>query len=181
MGIGLVDTYLAYKFIKMLATRWKKTDAYKLGIIDEKGKRIHTKEADDAAKKAGSKYTNIHKVIFNIKRLISIVPGGKSRLGGAAAALWLLKEESKYMGVKDENLIESVFLDYLKNNGYEIENDINESFSKLGLTINKGTYILNDRKIHLKENIESFDSIIGVPLFSLGDEVFSQYDIKRIQ
>ena len=181
MGIGLVDTYLAYKFIKMLATRWNKTDAYKLGIIDGKGVRIRTKEADEAAKKAGSKYTNIHKVIFNIKRLISKVPGGKSRIGGAAAAIWLLKEESKHMGVKDENLIENVFLDYLKNNGYEIENDINESFSKLGLTINKGTYILNDRKIHLKENIESFDSIIGVPLFSLGDEVFSQYDIKRIQ
>ena len=49
MGIGLVDTYLAYKFIKMLATRWKKTDAYKLGIIDEKGKRIRTPEADKAS------------------------------------------------------------------------------------------------------------------------------------
>ena len=48
MGIGLVDTYLAYKFIKMLATPWKKTDAYKLGIIDKKGKRIKSEEADDA-------------------------------------------------------------------------------------------------------------------------------------
>tara|TARA_Y100000310_G_scaffold345096_1_gene461768 strand:+ start:6041 stop:6583 length:543 start_codon:yes stop_codon:yes gene_type:complete len=180
MGIGLVDTYLAYKFIKMLATRWKKTDAYKLGIIDEKGKRIRTPEADKAAKKAGSKYTNIHKVIFNIKRLISKVPGGKSRLGGAAAALWLLKEESKHMGVKDENLVENVFLDYLKDNGYKIEEDINESFNKLGLSITKGTYILNERKIHLTKNIESFDSIMGVPLFSLGGEVFSEYDIKRV-
>ena len=155
-------------------------DAYKLGIIDGKGIRIHTKEADEAAKKAGSKYTNIHKVIFNIKRLISKVPGGKSRLGGAAAALWLLKEESKHMGVKDENLVESVFLEYLKDNGYKIKDDINESFSKLGLTITKGTYILNEKKIYLNNNIESFDSIMGVPLFSLGDEVFSQYDIKKV-
>ena len=61
MGIGLVDTYLAYKFIKMLATPWKKTDAYKLGIIDRNGKRIRSEEADDAARNAGSKYTNIHK------------------------------------------------------------------------------------------------------------------------
>ena len=66
MGIGLVDTYLAYKFIKMLTQPFKKMDAYKLGIIDKNGKRIKSEEADDAARKAGSKYTNIHKVIINI-------------------------------------------------------------------------------------------------------------------
>jgi len=180
MGLGIVDTYLAYKFIKMLATRWKKTDAYKLGIIDSKGYRIHTKEADEAARNAGSKYTNVHKVIFNIKRLISKVPGGKSRLGGAAAALWLLKEESKKMGVNNENLVEEVFLDYLKDNGYEWEDNINESFNKLDLTLPKGKYTLNDDIIDIKEKRESFDSILGVPLFRLGETVFSNYDIERM-
>ena len=97
MGLGIVDTYLAYKFIKMLATPWKKTEAYKLGIIDKKGKRIKSEEADDAARRSGSKYTNVHKVIFNIKRLINKLPGGKTKLGGAAAAIWLLKEEAKNM------------------------------------------------------------------------------------
>ena len=115
MGLGLVDTYLAYKFIKMLATPWKKMDAYKMGIIDKKGKRIKSKEADEAVRKAGSKYTNIHKVIINIKRLVSMVPGGKTRLGGAAAAIWLLREEAKKMGVENENLIESTFLEWLKD------------------------------------------------------------------
>ena len=180
MGIGLVDTYLAYKFIKMLATRWKKTDAYKLGIIDGKGKRIRTPEADEAVKKAGSKYTNIHKVIFNIKRMISLVPGGKTRLGGAAAALWLLKEESKKMGVSDENIIEEAFLQYIKDTGYEWEEGINESFNMLDLTIPKGTYILNGNMVNIKEKRESFDSILGVPLFKLGDMVFSNYDIERV-
>jgi len=181
MGLGLVDTYLAYKFIKMLATPWKKTDAYKLGIIDKKGKRIKSEEADDAVKKSGSKYTNVHKLVFNIKRLISKVPGGKSRLGGAAAALWLLKEESKKMGVENENLIEEVFTQYLKDNGYEYQNDINESFNKLDLTLPEGKYILYGDIIDIKEKRESFDSILGVPLFRLGETVFSNYDIDRIQ
>ena len=50
MGLGLVDTFLAYKFIKMLATPFKKMDAYKLGIIDAKGKRIKSAEADEAVR-----------------------------------------------------------------------------------------------------------------------------------
>lgn len=181
MGIGLVDTYLAYKFIKMLATPWKKTEAYKLGIIDKKGKRIKSEEADDAARKAGSKYTNIHRVIFNIKRMVALVPGGKTRLGGAAAALWLLKEEAKKMGVNNENIIEEAFLDYLKEIDSELEDGINESFGKLDLVIPKGTYILHDDIITINENRESFDSILGVSLFRLGDTVFSWYDIKRAE
>tara|TARA_Y100001963_G_scaffold30262_1_gene41392 strand:- start:2110 stop:2670 length:561 start_codon:yes stop_codon:yes gene_type:complete len=181
MGLGLVDTYLAYKFIKMLATPWKKTDAYKLGIIDRKGKRIKSEEADDAVRKAGSKYTNIHKVIFNIKRLIGKLPGGKTRLGGAAAALWLLKEEAKNMGVENENLIEEVFLSYMEESGNEFETNINESFNKLELTLPSGVYLLDGEKITIKENRESFDSVLGVPLFKLGDVVFSQQDITRVQ
>ena len=37
IGTG-VDYYLAYQFIKKLTTPFKDTEAYKLGIIDEKGK-----------------------------------------------------------------------------------------------------------------------------------------------
>jgi hypothetical protein len=181
MGLGIVDTYLAYKFIKMLATPWKKTDAYKLGIIDNKGKRIKSEEADDAARKAGSKYTNVHKVIFNIKRMVALVPGGKTRLGGAAAAVWLLKEEAKNMGVYNDNLIEETFLQYLKDNGYEWEDSVNESFTKLDLTLSKGTYLLDGNKIDIKEDRESFDSILNIPLFRIGDIVFSEYDLKRVQ
>ena len=34
----LVDTYTVYKMINKLVTPWKETDAYKLGIIDKRGK-----------------------------------------------------------------------------------------------------------------------------------------------
>ena len=180
MGIGLVDTYLAYKFIKMLATPWKKTDAYKLGIIDRNGKRIRSEEADDAARNAGSKYTNIHKVVFNIKRLVNKLPGGKSKLGGAAAAVWMLKEEAKKMGVEDNTLIERVFVDYLTENGL-MEAGINEDFSKLDLIVTKGTYKLNGMDITLHEDIKSFDSVLEIPLFKINETVFSSYDITRIE
>ncbi len=179
MGLGLVDTYLAYKFIKMLATPWKKMDAYKMGIIDNKGKRIKSKEADEAVRKAGSKYTNIHKVIINIKRLVAMVPGGKTRLGGAAAALWLLREEAKQMNVENENIIEETFLEWLKDNDSELDDGMNESFGKVNLVVTKGDYILSGEKVTVKENTESFDSILGVPLFRVNDTVCSWYDLEK--
>jgi len=36
--MSALDIFVAYKFIKILTTPFDKTDAYKLGLIDEKGK-----------------------------------------------------------------------------------------------------------------------------------------------
>ena len=124
MGLGLVDTYLAYKFIKMLATPWKKMEAYKLGI-------------------------------------------------------WLLREEAKEMGVENENLIEETFLEWLKDNDSELDDGMNESFGKVNLVVTKGDYILNGEKVTVIENTESFDSILGVPLFRVNDTVCSWYDLEK--
>ena len=35
-----VDLFVTYRFIKLLTTPFKKTDAFKLGIIDENGHRV---------------------------------------------------------------------------------------------------------------------------------------------
>ena len=87
-----VDLILIYQFLKRLTTPFNKTEAYQLGLIDEKGKRtskkIETKEEENA-------YGYFDRLVFNIKRLIEKVPGGSSRLGSYAAALFLIKESVK--------------------------------------------------------------------------------------
>ena len=35
-----IDLFVSYRFLKLLTTPFKKTEAFKLGIIDEKGHRI---------------------------------------------------------------------------------------------------------------------------------------------
>lgn len=84
-----VDLILIYQFLKRLTTPFNKTEAFKLGLIDEKGKRtnkkIETKEEEES-------YGYFDRLVFNIKRLIEKVPGGSSRLGSYAAALFLIKE-----------------------------------------------------------------------------------------
>ena len=34
------DLYFTYRFLKLLVTPWEDTDAFKLGLIDDKGKRL---------------------------------------------------------------------------------------------------------------------------------------------
>ena len=35
-----IDLFVTYRFIKLLVTPFEKTDAFRLGIIDEKGNRV---------------------------------------------------------------------------------------------------------------------------------------------
>ena len=35
-----IDLFVTYRFLRLLTTPFEKTDAYKFGIIDDKGNRI---------------------------------------------------------------------------------------------------------------------------------------------
>ena len=120
---GLFDIFVAYKFIKLLTTPWKKTDAFKLGIIDNKGKILKKRDSlkTDKEKKA---YTSVHSLVWNLKKLLDKLPGGKTRLGSFATALWLLKEE---YGYTNNTLLEKTFLSHIGEDRYTLD----ESFSEL--------------------------------------------------
>lgn len=87
------DLFYAYRFIKLLVTSWEKTDAFKLGIVDEDGK-ILKKSSQLKTSDEKSAYTVFHRLVFNIKRLLNKLPFGKSKLASWATALFLIKEET---------------------------------------------------------------------------------------
>ncbi len=89
VGSG-VDYYLAYQFIKKLSTPFKDTDAYKLGIIDDKGKVL--KKRSQLTSKEKESYKLMDTLVFNLKKFLAKVPGGQSKIGTLTAALFLLKE-----------------------------------------------------------------------------------------
>ena len=101
MGIlkRAADIAYTFRFIRMMVMDWKDWDAYKQGIIDENGKRNRNVKLDTDEKK--SSYTPFIRLAANIKRLIAKIPGGGSRLGSFASALFLIKE--KY-NLKEKNL-----------------------------------------------------------------------------
>ena len=92
------DLAYTFRFIRMMAMDWKSWDAYKLGIIDENGKRQRNVKLDNDEKK--SAYTPFIRLAANLKRLVSNIPGGGSKLGSFASALFLIKEKVGEKGIK---------------------------------------------------------------------------------
>ena len=103
MGLikSAADLTYTFRFIRMLVMDWKNWDAYKLGIIDENGKRQKDVKLDNDEKK--SAYTTFIRLAANLKRLVAKLPGGGSKLGSFASALYLVKEKANIgeKGLKD--------------------------------------------------------------------------------
>ena len=97
------DLYFVFRFLRLLTMKYEKTAAYKLGIIDKKGKPLkRSSELESVDEKAA--YTMLHRLVFKIRRLIEKVPIiGKSILLNYAAALFLLKEQNNPRVWTDEN------------------------------------------------------------------------------
>lgn len=113
MGIVKRAADLAYTFrmIRMLVLDWKDWDAYKLGIIDEEGKRNKNVTLDNDEKK--SAYTPFIRLCANIKRLVNKIPGGSTKLGSFAAALFLIKEKYNVSDRDLEKIIKEAGVDPL--------------------------------------------------------------------
>ena len=87
----IIDNLIAYKVLRMLVTNFTDTEAFKLGIIDAKGKNLRkantltTTDEKDA-------YNFLHRLVFNMKKIINKLPGGENKTKNLIAALFLVKE-----------------------------------------------------------------------------------------
>lgn len=107
---GLIDTIYTLRFLKIFSTKWENTDAYKLGIVDENGKPLK-KSKDFTTKEEKKAYTPFVRLIFKLKRLMGLVPGGKSATARYGAAIALIKEHSdevEQMGMNLKDLEEGL-------------------------------------------------------------------------
>jgi hypothetical protein len=179
-----IDLFVTYRFLKLLTTPFSKTDAFKFGIIDEKGNRIMQKgisqpEVPLNTTERQSAYTILHKLVFNIKKIFEKVPGLRTKVGTYAAALFLLKDTFKE-SVDDQHMFEKEFMKYLKENNIEFDDEISEQVIGFGELLPKGDYVLiNDilnkeeeelsakkgDKVIAYEDESPVDTILGVEIF----------------
>ena len=191
-----IDLLITYRVIKMLVTPFEKTDAYKYGIIDKNGKVLRKNKTLTVAKEKDS-YTILHRFVFNLKRLINLIPGGKSKLGTYAAALGLLLKEQKDINAVE---LEKVLYKHLRENDLiNFDDDLREEVDFDFLP--KGRFIiiddledLNGDKtanvgdvVYTTENQKPFDNYFGVNLYHVINEdtqkqiIVSEDNVERIK
>jgi len=156
MASPAIDAFITFRFLKLLVTPFDKTEAFKYGIIDKNGKvlrKYKTLERIDERKA----YTILHRLVFNIKRLLEKLPGGKSRLASYAAALFLIKEHVNEYHDSDGKLIEKEFYKYLKDNDLleEEDGEIREEITFADKLL-KGQY-----KLIQDVGVDEDDKVIG--------------------
>ena len=169
-----VDLFVTYRFLKLLVTPWKKQEAYKQGIIDDKGKAL--KKAKDLTTEAEREsFTLLHRLVFNCKRIMGKIPFVRSQLGTYATALFLLKEHYNI-----ENLPEGEINQFLMENKLvNFDNDISEEVIGFGNMLPTGEYTLKDQVtadddeidaqpgdiVSALEDTPPSDRILGVDVF----------------
>lgn len=137
---GAVDLAYTFRFVRMLVLDWKSWDAYKQGVIDENGKRNKDVKLDTDEKK--NSYTHFIRLCANVKRLLNKVPGGSSKLGSFAAALYLVKE--KY------SLSDNKLRKILRESGFDSSSVLaeeNQWFLLEDKQLSPGVYRINNPKI----------------------------------
>lgn len=108
----VVDAYLIYQFLKRLTTPFEDTEAFKLGIIDEKGKVLKKRSTLTSQEAEAWGYFDV--MVNNMKKLLAKVPGGRSKMGLYAASALLFKEHKNLEGKTDEE-IEQYFNEEIAN------------------------------------------------------------------
>ena len=116
------NMYFVYQFLKKLVTPFEKTKAFELGIIDEKGK-ILKRRRDLKTDDEKDAYTLSDTLIWNLKKLLGKIPGGKSRIASYGAALFLIKEQQDGYKLTEEELEMQFFDAFEKMHNNDLEFD----------------------------------------------------------
>lgn len=162
-----VDNYIAFRILNLLVTPFTDTDAFKLGIIDAKGKELKPMSSLHSDTDLNA-YTLLHRLVFRIKKIIEKVPIENKKIVSYAAALALIREQ---LESNEEPIdLEKRFI-----------NKINENLTE---EINIITPLLNERKIftfkQFKEDAPA-NAIAATPGISTpeGPALFGKKTLRR--
>ena len=151
-AMNVVDTVIVFRILKMMTRKWEEMDAFKFGLIDANGKRIKSVKPKTSEEK--NSFTLLHRLVFNLKRILELLPFGRTRLASYAASLALLKE---HFNIDGESL-ERHFYQYLKENDLVL--DLLEGHDNMN-NLEKG------KEYELRQSVWNEEDCIG----TRGDQV----------
>lgn len=154
----IVDNLIAYRILSMLVTPFEDTKAYKLGIIDKTGKNLKKASTFKTTEEKDS-YTYLHRLVFNMKKIINKI-GGENKLKSLVAALWLVKEHYE-SGNRSTALME-------------------EKYKRILETVNNDV-VLVEEEIAVRKFFEEAPVNATGAAVSTNEPVIKKKDIKKYQ
>lgn len=187
-AMNVVDTVIVFRILKMMTRKWEEMDAYKFGLIDDNGKRIKSKKPKTSEEK--SSFTLLHRLVFNLKRVLELLPFGRTRLASYAASLALLKEHFNI----DGEALERHFYQYLKENDLVL--DLLEGHANMNVLQKGKDYELRQSVWNEEDNVGyrgdrvqvlgKTDNVMGVDIYRVYNYnqdqsmLITGHDIKNV-
>ena len=175
-AMNVVDTVIVFRILKMMTRKWEEMDAYKFGLIDDNGKRIKSKKPKTSEEK--SSFTLLHRLVFNLKRVLELLPFGRTRLASYAASLALLKEHFNI----DGEALERHFYQYLKENDLVL--DLLEGHVNMNVLQKGKDYELRQSVWNEEDNIGYRGDqvqVLGQTDNVMGVDIYRVYNITQDQ
>ena len=178
------DLYFVFRFLRLLTMKYTSTDAYKLGIIEKKGKALK-KSADLESIKEKAAYTMLHRMVFKIRGLIEKVPlVGKSILLNYAAALFLLKEQKDTRIWTDDGYMKRKLMEFLETDWEadakflkeEVDNMEKKSFTSF---LSEGKDLTESQELQAMMALD--DAGIEAVINKKGKIVVNKKDLKKAE
>jgi len=177
--MSIIDTIISYKFIQILSTPWKSMEAYKQGIIDEKGNLLIPRSKLTTPKQKSAYPSVFYTLCWNIKRILERVGLGQN-IGGLIAALYLLKEKIKEVKESQEawTKIQIEMVRLMEERG--LSDSLNQLKESKETVLYPGKYIVNYQIVEVTEPTLPHGYCIGVPVFKVGKTFVNLFEAKRV-
>lgn len=164
MVTGVIDAWIVYRVLRILTTPWDEMDAFRYGIIDATG-AVLRKQRELKTSDEKNSYTLLHRLVFNLKRILEKLPFGKTKLARYATALFLLKEHMQT--TKGKRIMEETFTSFLRMHAGE-RVVLKESVS---LGLEAGRYRTLNNMLDSEAETVKKGSVIVVPKTVRGQRV----------
>lgn len=163
----IVDNVIALRIIYLLVQPFETTDAYKNGLIDANGNKL--KKATTPEEKKST--SMLHRLVWNLKRIINMAPGGSTRIGSMVAAYTLVKE------AYEQDMPESASIEFFNEN---FDRVWNLPFEERELVEDAFSVLLEDAPVNSTGSAVSTDTPTikrarKFAEFQVDDEVFNKF------
>lgn len=163
------DLLTIYRFIRLLTSDFEQWPAYETGVIDSDGNLLV--KGNQRTPEQKNSYTMFHRLVRNMKKLISRIPFVGSKLGTFATALFLIRE-SQRNPFASEKMLEERFREYWKNNATFIVECYN-MYTKESKILNETTTTsgiqITNKPMDFRHATDEF---MGMKVFSVNTERF---------
>lgn len=147
-GKTVADSVYAYRFIRLIQKDFTDWEAFKKGIIDERGNVIKRPKTDEEK----SAYTPFHGAVRSIKKMLNRVPGAQTwaTIAGAISAVGsrygLTEEQIDDVSIIAKPLFESMVAGDSGGDQNKIASGTNS-----GDIVNAGPVVIKNKRKSLKE------------------------------